>query len=468
MLPKREAREMTGKELLLKAMRNEETPRPAWLPFVGCHGGSLLDKTATEYLQSSELLVAGLHKARELYNPDGLPIAFDLQIEAEILGCDLHWGDEVPPAVVSHPLTQCTIDDLPELSRYKGRFPVILEAMRQLVPEMGDDVALYGLICGPFTLALHLLGNDIFLKMFDDPNGVKELVDYCAGVCIKSASIYLENGAAVIGVVDPMTSQISPEHFAEFVTPGLNKVFDAIREKGGLSSLFVCGDANRNLEEMSRTHTDNLSVDEQIPIDRLRELCQASGKSFGGNMKLTAVLLLGDEEDSARESVDIMEKAGNKGFILAPGCDLPFATPSANLQAVSATVHDPYAREVAQTTSSSKKEDAYEDVEVPNYREHKPVVVDVITLDSTSCAPCQYMMDAVRRAAKDAFVKAYVNEHKIKVRTGLGMMAKLGVKNLPTICIDGDVKFSSIIPDHDTLVKAIEDHAIAKNLLNRS
>jgi uroporphyrinogen decarboxylase len=77
-------------------------------------------------------------------------------------------------------------------------------------------------------------------------------------------------------------------------------------------------------------------------------------------------------------------------------------------------------------------------------------------------------MDAVKRAAHDAFVKTYVNEHKIKVRTGLGMMSKLGVKNLPTICIDGDVKFASIIPDHDTLVKAIEDHAIAKNLLKRS
>jgi uroporphyrinogen decarboxylase len=78
------------------------------------------------------------------------------------------------------------------------------------------------------------------------------------------------------------------------------------------------------------------------------------------------------------------------------------------------------------------------------------------------------MMDAVNRAANDAFVKTYVNEHKIKVRTGLGMMAKLGVKNLPTICIDGEVKFSSIIPDHETLVKAIENHAIAKNLMKRS
>jgi uroporphyrinogen decarboxylase len=76
-------KDMTGKELLLAAMRNEETPRPAWLPFVGVHGGKLIGKTATDYLQSPDAIVEGLTKARELYRPDGLPILFDLQMEAE-------------------------------------------------------------------------------------------------------------------------------------------------------------------------------------------------------------------------------------------------------------------------------------------------------------------------------------------------------------------------------------------------
>jgi len=60
---------MNGKELLLSALRGEETSRPAWVPFVGCHGGFLINKTATEYLQSAELMVEGLKKANELYKP---------------------------------------------------------------------------------------------------------------------------------------------------------------------------------------------------------------------------------------------------------------------------------------------------------------------------------------------------------------------------------------------------------------
>lgn len=456
-----------GKALLLRAMRGEETERPAWVPFVGVHGGSLIGKSASEYLRDATLVVEGLRRANALYRPDGLPVLFDLQVEAEILGCKLHWSDDVPPAVVTHPLTRCGVEDLPAIDESKGRFPVAIEALATLRAEIGDTVALYGLVCGPFTLALHLLGNDIFLMMFDDPEKVKRIVDFCAGVAIESAAIYRRHGADVVAVVDPMTSQISPDHFGEFVSPYVDKVFDAVREGGGLSSIFVCGDATRNLEAMSRTRADSISVDEQIPMARLRDLCEQNGKSFGGNLKLTSVLLLGDEEDARKEAADVMGAAGTKGFVLSPGCDLPYHTPPANLQAVADVVHDPYARSLSQLATNTRRKDTYDDVDLPDYESHKPVIVDVITLDSTSCAPCQYMMEAVSQAARDAFVKTYVNEHKIKVRTGLGMMAKLGVANLPTICIDGEVRFSSIIPDHDTLVEAIEDAGIVKNRFSR-
>jgi uroporphyrinogen decarboxylase len=453
---------MNGKELLLKALKREQTPRPAWLPFVGCHGATLIGKTATEYLKSSDLLVAGLKKAAALYRPDGLPIMFDLQVEAEILGCELHWADAVPPSVKTHPLAAMKISDLPKLDETKGRIPEIMKALGILKQEIGEEVALYGLICGPFTLALHLLGNDIFLMMFDRPEEVKEIVEYCAAIGMKMADMYMRHGADVVAVVDPMTSQISPKHFREFVTPNIDRVFDFIRQRNGLSSLFVCGDVTRNLEAMCQTHADNISVDEQIAMPRLRELCEAGQKSFGGNIKLTSVLLLGDANDARREAVDIIDKCGPKGFILAPGCDLPFHTPSANLQAVAEMVHDDYRREVIRTTLIGKAVDAFDDVNLPEYDIRHGIVVDVITLDSTSCAPCQYMMEAVEKASKATPVRVYINEHKIKVREGIGVMMKLGVKNLPTICIDGEVKFASIIPDQKTLVAAIEEAARKK------
>jgi uroporphyrinogen decarboxylase len=453
---------MKGKELLLAALRNEPTPRPAWLPFVGCHGGKIIGQSASTYLRSASLIVAGLNKAAQLYEPDGLPVMFDLQLEAEILGCDLQWADEVPPSVVTHPLAHQPLSALPEFDTRRGRLPVVMDALQQVKRDLGHDVALYGLICGPFTLAAHLFGSDIFLAMFDRPEYVSEVIDYCAGIGIRMADLYLEHGADVIAVVDPMTSQISPRHFEQFVTPSVNRLFDAIRARRAYSSLFVCGDVTRNLEVMCKTRADNISVDEQIDLERLRMLCGREGKSFGGNLRLTAVLLLGDENDACLEAVQVMDKGGSRGFILAPGCDLPYHVPEKNLQAVARMVRDSYQRDVARNTLRSRTDACAAEVMLPDYQARHSVVIDVITLDSTSCAPCQYMMEAVKHAVQTTPIRVYINEHKIKVREGLGMMMRLGVRNLPTICIDGEIKFASIIPDQKTLVAAIEEAARKK------
>lgn len=448
---------MNRRELLLRALRNETTPRPAWVPFVGVHGGKLIDKTAREYLQSSDLIVQGLKKACELYQPDGLPVVFDLQLEAEVLGCELRWADQTPPSVCTHPLEQGkSLAALPVFDVANGRFPIVMEAVRTMKKDVGSEVALYGLICGPFTLALHLMGNDIFLQMFDHPDYVKAVIGFCASVGQKVTQAYLDNGVDVIAVVDPMTSQISAEHFTDFVTPAVNQIFAFANGRGALSSLFVCGDATRNIEAMCRTACNNISIDENIPLERIRDFTRGHNKSFGGNLRLTTVLLLGDEDDARLDAIRCVDVGGGCGFVLAPGCDLPYDTPPKNLAAAAEMVLDGYRREIAKRTIIAKTAEAAIVAAPPDYQNEPLVTIDVITLDSSSCAPCQYMMDAVHRASKRLSKPVIVKEHRITTREGISMMTRLGVKNIPTICLDGKVAFISIIPDQNTLVSAIE------------
>ncbi len=445
---------MTGRDILLAALRNESTPRAPWVPFVGVHGGKMIGESAGAYLQSSDLIVRGLTRACERYRPDGLPIVFDLQLEAEVLGCGMHWSEQTPPSVTSHPLANAKLSDLPPFDPSRGRFPIVIEAQQTMKQRIGREVGLYGLVTGPFTLALHLMGTNIFLEMFNDPAGVKSVLDFCAAVGCKAADAYLDAGADVIALVDPMTSQISPAHFAEFVADYANRVFDHIHARGALTSLFVCGNATRNLEAMCRTRADNLSVDENIDFARLRDLARAEGKSFGGNLKLTTVLLLGSPDAAKLDAIRCLDIGGTRGFVLAPGCDLPYATPEANLEAVATTVHDPYQREIARATAHVDAT-AFDDVNLPDYDKEPRVIVDVVTLDSASCAPCQYMVGAVQDAARSLGDRVVIREHKITTKDGLGHMAKLGVGQIPTICIDGQVTFPSLIPDIPTLTDAI-------------
>ncbi|MCY1721760.1 thioredoxin family protein [Prolixibacteraceae bacterium Z1-6] len=451
---------MKGLELIKKAFALEEVERIPWVPFVGVHGGYLTGVDAETYLKSTDEVVKGVSKAIEEYNPDGVPVVFDLQIEAEILGCNLQWAPHNPPAVITHPLANGTsLADLkvPEIS--DGRIPVAVEATK-ILREKHPDVALYGLITGPFTLALHLMGTDIFMKLFEAPEEVNAVMEFCTKVGVKMSEYLLDAGCDIIAVVDPMTSQIDPMTFETFVTPYCTEIFDFVRKKEKLSSFFVCGHAQQNIEAMCNCKPDNVSIDENIPLDFVKEIALKKGISFGGNMKLTVVLLMGNEDDSRENAMECLDMGGKKGFILAPGCDLPMDTPPANIKAVSDLVHDPYKQDVVRALE--KKESTLEIFNMKDYGQADKVIVDIITLDSESCAPCQYMVEAVKKVAPQFEGVVEWREHAIKKMDAVTFMSSLMVKNIPTICIDGKIAFVSQIPPKSELVAAIQKRINAK------
>jgi len=445
---------MTGKERVTLAIQNKDTDRIPWVPFVGVHGASLIDKPADEYLKSTNLLVDGIQASIDTYQPDGIPVCFDLQIEAEALGCKIVWSADNPPAVVDHPVAGgLNYDMLPEFNKESGRIPSILEAAR-IIREKNPDIALYGLVTGPFTLALHLLGTDIFMKMFEDPEYTISLLDYTSQITIQMAKWYLDAGCDIIAVVDPMTSQIGPDQFEQFIHNPISNVFTSIRNNNGLSSFFVCGHAQQNIEVMCKTNPDNVSIDENIPLDYVRDICKKYGISFGGNLQLTLVLLMGSPEDCQKHALECIDTAGETGFLLAPGCDLPMKTPIENIKAIGQLVRDSYQRDVVRALDNTVEEMPV--LNLAEYGQTDKVIIDIITLDSESCAPCQYMVEAVKTIAPHFEDLVEWHEHSIKSLDGVTFMSSLFVKNIPTICIDGKITFVSQIPPKQELIRAIQ------------
>jgi len=445
---------VTGRERVKNAIKCENVYRVPWVPFVVSHGAALLGVGAEEYLKSADLIVKGAQAAIDRYNPDGIPVTFDLQIEAEVLGCKVPWAEDNPPAVSSHPLGNGTkIEDLLVPDANTGRIKTVLDAAK-IIRKANPDIALYATITGPFTLALHLLGTDIFMKMFDDLDYVNRLLDFCKDVCKAMSSYYIEAGCDVVAVVDPMTSQIGAEQFREFVHEPVTQVFEHIRNSGALGSFFVCGHAQQNIKEMCDCKCDNVSIDENIPLDYVRDKCIERGISFGGNLQLTIVLLLGKPVDAQKNAIACMEVAGQKGFILSPGCDLPYATPPENLEAIIKVVDDEYERQVVKAMISETNNG--NKLDMSQYGQAEKVVVDIITLDSEACAPCQYMVDAVRKVATEFEDIVEWREHKIKYKESIIFMTSLMVHNVPTICIDGQITFVSRIPPKDELIAAIQ------------
>ncbi len=449
---------MNGKELVMKAFACEAVERAPWVPFVGVHAGQLVGADAETYLKSEDLMFEGLSKAIEIYNPDGLPVSFDLQMEAEIFGCGIVWSKDNPPSVSTHPMGEGGTKTLADFSIPKvdeGRIPITMNVAKRL-RAANPDLALYGLITGPFTLALHLCGTDIFMMMFTDEEQVRKVMKFCTEVCQAMSGYYIDAGCDIVAVVDPMCSQIGPDQFEQFILEPCQEVFSHVRSLGAKSSFFVCGHAQHNIDVMCRCKPDNISIDENIPLDFVRDICLKYNICYGGNLKLTLSLLMGDEDDARRDTVECLDIAGEgaRGFILAPGCDLAYATPPANLKACVDILHDSYQQDVVRTLGPKKMDIA--PLDLATYVEADVVKLDVVTLDSTGCAACQYMWEAAKRGVEPFGDKVIITEHSVKVPEGVEFMVASGTKNIPTILIDGVITFISNIPPVEQITAAVQ------------
>ena len=451
------------KDLLFRTLRHEETERAPWVPFAGVHAGKLKGYTATEMLTDADKAFESLMEVNRLYKPDGQPVIFDLQIEAECLGCGLTWADDCPPSVSSHPLDgsdeeppetpcDCTIP-----TKESGRIPYVLDVMKRMKEAVGDTTALYGLICGPFTLASHLRGNNLFTDMFDFEEEVESLFAFCNRVCMKMADYYIEAGMDVIAIVDPLISQISTAHFEQYMTEPYTELFAHIREQGAFSSFFVCGDATRNIEVMCQTSPDSISVDENVDLLAAKQITDRYNVAIGGNIPLTSIMLLGNQQDNMKFAVDLLDSIPEKrNFILAPGCDMPYNVPVENCIGVAqAALETDAVREMVKNYQAEEIDTS--DVVLPDYEHLTKPLVEVFTLDSAQCAACGYMMGAANQAKETFGDKIDMVEYKFIYKENVARCVKMGVPNLPSMYINGELKYRSIIPTKAELEAAINE-----------
>lgn len=95
------------------------------------------------------------------------------------------------------------------------------------------------------------------------------------------------------------------------------------------------------------------------------------------------------------------------------------------------------------------------------------LVIDVVTLDSVQCAACGYMMESIAALPKDVQEMIEYKEWSIKNKDGIGKFLELQVKVLPTICIERDCVFESIIPQYEELIDEMAKRAPADEMKDR-
>ncbi len=310
-----------AKQKLLDAYRGKRTEDPPWVPYAGVHCAFLINEPADKMLKDPELLAKGVVNAAKRYKADGIPLVFDLSVEANSVGCELKWWEDNVPSVQTHPCSAKTPADagLQLPTRDSGRWPVLFEAARIAKPQLDElDCVLMGLFCGPLTLASHLAGVRIFTDVYKNPEFAAEVCKFAGEIGALAAGFYAEMGCEIIAIVDPVASQIKSETFQQYVTPNSQSAIKAIHDAGLTSSFFICGDATKVMEDVCKIGTHGFAIDEQLNMNFIRDLAQKHGVGFGGNLKLTLALSLGLL--SPREDAIVsLAAGGHMGYTFAPG-----------------------------------------------------------------------------------------------------------------------------------------------------
>jgi len=310
-----------SKQKLIDAYRGKRTESAPWVPYSGVHCAFLIDEKADDFLKSPELLAKGVVHTAKQYKADGIPLLFDLSVEANSVGCELKWWEDNVPSVSTHPCSDRTPAqaELTIPTKDSGRWPQIFEAAKIAKPQLDElDCAMMGLVCGPLTLASHLAGVRIFTDVYKNPEFAQEVLSFAGEVCAAASQFYIDMGCDIVAIVDPVASQIRDTTFREFVTPHCQAAIKVIHDANITSSFFICGDCTRVMDEVCKIGTHGFAIDEQLNMNFIRDKALEYGKGFGGNLKLTLSLSLG--LISPREDAIVsLAAGGSHGYTFAPG-----------------------------------------------------------------------------------------------------------------------------------------------------
>jgi len=236
--------EISPKELVKSLFQLKELPRTPFVPWVSSFAAQLEQVTVEEMLNDPGLLSSSLLDAQQLFGYDAVAMVFDPALEAEACGCELKWSDEKLPRVLSHPLEDGVgqdIFDIQDIGK-RGRVPIVLEALKRTNIVRGKQIALFGVITGPLSLAKHLRGESLGDDLDHGSEEAAKIVAGAAGICLKLARKYCEAGVDAIVISDEMLGRVDANVYRILAGP-LKSIWNVAKFYGVRSLLLTteCG-----------------------------------------------------------------------------------------------------------------------------------------------------------------------------------------------------------------------------------
>ena len=219
---------------------------------------------------------------------------------------------KIPSDLLTHPDTKC-----------------VLDAIRLLRREFGDEVAIVGKTMGPWSLGYHCFGVEKFLLMsLDDPGKTKDCLDRMKKVTIDFGRAQMEAGADALTLPDHATGDlVSGEYYERFLQEMHTEFVDQIPIP---LILHICGRTVDRMNFIAQTGMAAFHYDSKNSPDESMEVVSDRIALVGNINNPETLYSKGPEEVMA----EVRKNLNAHVRLVGPECAIPLQTPLENLKAI--------------------------------------------------------------------------------------------------------------------------------------
>jgi [methyl-Co(III) methanol-specific corrinoid protein]:coenzyme M methyltransferase len=255
---------------------------------------------------------------------ESVKVPFDMTVEAGALGAPIDYG-----AGATLPKVLAPRFESPEEFRIqpglmaRGRFPIVLEAIRIARTRYGGSTPVITSGLGPLTLCGCLFGVETLLVwMIEEPEKVHAAMATATRLVADYIQAQYEAGSHVVQIGEPTASGdlISPAQYREFVAPYHRQLVDSL-DRPLLT--HICGNITRHLPHLAEAGFRGVSFDAKTDVQAART--HLKGKAALIGYVPTSLLLDGPPaavHAAARQCLAEGVDALNAGCAVAPDTPL--------------------------------------------------------------------------------------------------------------------------------------------------
>lgn len=298
------------------------------------------------FCKTPELACEATLQPLERFPLDAMIVFSDILTIPDAMGLDLSFVSEKGP-VINNPIR--SMDDLNKLKSVDAAedLDYVMEAIRLIVAEKGDEVPLIGFAGSPWTVATYMVEGQsskmfsmIRKMLYQSPDLMHALLQKIAEVTAAYLNAQIAAGARAVMLFDTWGGILANQEYSEFSLAYMQFIASKLtRDVDGekIPVVFFTKNASPWLEVISESGCDAMGIDSTIDMATAK---QRIGDRVALQGNLDPFLLFAKPEKIQQSVIDILDGFGTgPGLVFNLGHGIDRNTPIENVALMVEAVH---------------------------------------------------------------------------------------------------------------------------------